>query len=144
MYLPRGKHMSRRTRATRPPHWPLARLLLVLFGMLVPVLAVPVTLPVPLAASTTAAAAAALPRTPHSARRAPPAPRTAAAPQPAPPTTGFSVAAPQGFGDRQNSWAWAMAWWQPQGDPTGHLYVGTNRAWPCANAQAQLYVGGTY
>ena len=44
-----------------------------------------------------------------------------------PPTADeFTPAAPQGFGDRQNSWAWAMQWWR------GHLYVGTNRAWHCA------------
>ena len=40
----------------------------------------------------------------------------------------FELAAPQGFGDRQNSWAWSMQWWR------GHLYVGTNRAWECASA----------
>lgn len=38
----------------------------------------------------------------------------------------FAQAAPQGFGDRQNSWAWSMYWWRD------HLYVGTNRAWHCA------------
>jgi hypothetical protein len=38
----------------------------------------------------------------------------------------FTQAAPQGFGDRQNSWAWSMYWWRD------HLYVGTNRAWQCA------------
>jgi len=38
----------------------------------------------------------------------------------------FALAAPQGFGDRQNSWAWSMQWWR------GHLYVGTNRAYRCA------------
>ncbi len=38
----------------------------------------------------------------------------------------FTPAAPQGFGDRQNSWAWSMYWWRD------HLYVGTNRAWQCA------------
>jgi hypothetical protein len=37
----------------------------------------------------------------------------------------FTVAAAQGFGDRQNSWAWAMQWWG------NHLYVGTNRAARC-------------
>lgn len=42
----------------------------------------------------------------------------------------FSLAAPQGFGDRQNSWAWSMQWWN------GHLYVGTNRAWHCAETAA--------
>jgi hypothetical protein len=34
-------------------------------------------------------------------------------------------AAPQGFGDRQNSIAWAMQWWR------GHLYVGTGRSYIC-------------
>lgn len=38
----------------------------------------------------------------------------------------FRQAAPQGFGDRQNSWAWSMYWWKDK------LYVGTNRAWHCA------------
>lgn len=38
----------------------------------------------------------------------------------------FNQAAPQGFGDRFNSWPWSMLWWQ------GKLYVGTNRAWQCA------------
>jgi hypothetical protein len=37
----------------------------------------------------------------------------------------FSLAAPQGFGDRQNSWVWAMFWWR------GKLYVGTNRSFYC-------------
>jgi hypothetical protein len=37
----------------------------------------------------------------------------------------FVPAAPQGFGDRQNSWAWSMQWWK------GALYVGTNRAYHC-------------
>jgi len=32
----------------------------------------------------------------------------------------------QGFGDRQNSWTWSMQWWNDL------LYVGTNRAWHCA------------
>lgn len=38
----------------------------------------------------------------------------------------FVSMAPQGFGDRQNSWPWSMQWWK------GYLYVGTNRAWHCA------------
>lgn len=37
----------------------------------------------------------------------------------------FDEAAPQGFGDRQNSVAWSMQWWN------GKLYVGTVRAWFC-------------
>src|SRR5262245_28615969 len=46
---------------------------------------------------------------------------------PAPPLGAgdFSQAAIQGFGDRQNSWAWSMQWWN------GHLYVGTYRAAAC-------------
>jgi hypothetical protein len=42
----------------------------------------------------------------------------------------FVSAAPQGFGDRQNSWAWSMLWWKD------HLYVGTNRAFLCAERAA--------
>jgi len=42
----------------------------------------------------------------------------------------FVLAAPQGFGSRHNSWAWAMQWWK------GRLYVGTNRAWHCAEVAA--------
>lgn len=37
----------------------------------------------------------------------------------------FQEAAPQGFGDRQNSAAWSMQWWN------GKLYVGTVRSWMC-------------
>ncbi|MCU1272887.1 MAG: hypothetical protein JWO48_318 [Bryobacterales bacterium] len=37
----------------------------------------------------------------------------------------FTEVAPQGFGDRQNGWAWSMEWFK------GKLYVGTNRAWHC-------------
>ena len=37
----------------------------------------------------------------------------------------FTPAAPQGFGDFENSWPWSMAWWNNQ------LYVGTNRAFGC-------------
>ncbi|RIK56655.1 MAG: hypothetical protein DCC57_02975 [Chloroflexi bacterium] len=39
---------------------------------------------------------------------------------------GFTQIIVPGFGDRNNSWAWAMQWWN------GYLYVGTNRAWHCA------------
>jgi hypothetical protein len=42
----------------------------------------------------------------------------------------FTEAAPQGFGDRQNSWAWSMAWFN------GKLYVGTSRAYLCADNAA--------
>jgi hypothetical protein len=48
----------------------------------------------------------------------------AAPPQPLLPSE-FVEAAPQGFGDRQNSAAWSMQWWK------GKLYVGTVRAWFC-------------
>lgn len=37
----------------------------------------------------------------------------------------FIAVSPQGFGDRQNSLAWAMQWWN------GKLYVGTVRAFLC-------------
>jgi hypothetical protein len=37
----------------------------------------------------------------------------------------FTQAAIQGFGDRHNSWPWAMQWWN------GSLYVGTYRATAC-------------
>ena len=43
-----------------------------------------------------------------------------------PGTDDFVSVAPQGFGDRQNSWPWSMQWWND------YLYVGTNRAWHCA------------
>jgi hypothetical protein len=36
----------------------------------------------------------------------------------------------QGFGDRQNSWAWSMTWYK------GKLFVGTNRAQQCVNSAA--------
>jgi hypothetical protein len=56
------------------------------------------------------------------------APRAAADHQPPLTERNFMEAAPQGFGDRHNSWAWAMQWWN------GHLYVGTNRAYNCVTA----------
>jgi hypothetical protein len=40
----------------------------------------------------------------------------------------FVPVSEQGFGDRQNSIAWAMQWWK------GKLYVGTNRAARCTRA----------
>ena len=40
---------------------------------------------------------------------------------PSDPTNPFS----QGFGDRQNSWAWSMKWWKNK------LFVGTSRAYRC-------------
>ena len=42
----------------------------------------------------------------------------------------FTLASAPGFGDRYNTWAWSMRWWQ------GHLYVGTNRAFLCAERAA--------
>ena len=44
--------------------------------------------------------------------------------------TNFAAVAPQGFGDRQNSWAWSMTWFNNK------LYVGTNRAMDCVNKAA--------
>jgi hypothetical protein len=44
------------------------------------------------------------------------------------------AAMPQGFGDRQNGWAWSMAWFK------GKLYVGTARAYHCTE-QAALNKG---
>jgi hypothetical protein len=37
----------------------------------------------------------------------------------------FAAINEPGFGDRWNSYPWSMQWWK------GHLYVGTNRAFPC-------------
>ena len=48
----------------------------------------------------------------------------------APASNPFVPAARQGFGDRQNSFPWAMQWWKDQ------LYVGTNRAYHCTEAVA--------
>jgi hypothetical protein len=42
----------------------------------------------------------------------------------------FTRIATGGFGDRQNGWAWAMAWWHD------YLYVGTNRAFHCTEMAA--------
>lgn len=39
----------------------------------------------------------------------------------------FHVWSPQGFGDRQNAWAWSMLWWKD------HLYVGLSRSIMCVN-----------
>ncbi|MBA3945871.1 MAG: hypothetical protein H0X37_15045 [Herpetosiphonaceae bacterium] len=47
--------------------------------------------------------------------------------------SGAIVAAPQGFGDRQNSTPWAMTWWK------GQLYVGTDRAMACVQDATQVY-----
>jgi hypothetical protein len=56
----------------------------------------------------------------------PPAPATIPS-QSIPAPHNFTPAGPQGLGDRQDSWPWAMQWWQ------GHLYVGTNRAYRCVS-----------
>lgn len=42
--------------------------------------------------------------------------------------TDFELAAPSGFGDRHNTTAWSMQWWQ------GRLYVGTLRHFACWRA----------
>src|SRR6188768_4035162 len=39
----------------------------------------------------------------------------------------FELGAPRGFGDRNNSWAQSMVWWQD------HLYVGTGRQGLCTS-----------
>ena len=46
-------------------------------------------------------------------------------------SSNFTLSAPQGFGDRQNSWAWSMAWFN------GKLLVGTNRAEQCVTSAAE-------
>lgn len=45
----------------------------------------------------------------------------------------FLEAASQGFGDRQNSFAWSMIWWRDK------LYVGTNRSWLCVQHASVAY-----
>ena len=42
----------------------------------------------------------------------------------------FTMVSQQGFGDRQNGWAWGMAWYK------GKLYVGTNRAYHCLETRS--------
>jgi hypothetical protein len=42
----------------------------------------------------------------------------------------WTQVAPEGFGDRQNSWAWSMSWFN------GNLLVGTNRANECVVKEA--------
>ena len=49
----------------------------------------------------------------------------------------FAYHAPRGFGDRNNSWAHSMVWWNQ------HLYVGTGRQYACTNLYAiWQFVGG--
>jgi len=45
----------------------------------------------------------------------------------------FVIAAPQGFGDRNNSQPWAMLWWKDK------LYVGTGRATSCVQQAALVF-----
>jgi len=45
----------------------------------------------------------------------------------------FVEAAPQGFGDRHNSQAWSMIWWNDK------LYVGTGRATSCVQQAALVF-----
>jgi len=58
-------------------------------------------------------------------------------PRPSPgqsPPLNFSPISQPGFGDRQNSYSWSMAWFN------GKLYVGTNRDWQCVeNATIAYY-----
>jgi hypothetical protein len=62
----------------------------------------------------------------------PPTPTPTNTPVPPPPDPltreEFNEVAPQGFGDRHNSVAWSMAWWNDQ------LFVGTSRAYACTQA----------
>src|SRR6187200_3187727 len=49
----------------------------------------------------------------------------------------FAYHAPRGFGDRNNSWAHSMVWWNQ------HLYVGTGRQYACTYLYAiWQFVGG--
>lgn len=48
--------------------------------------------------------------------------------------TNFTTAAAQGFGDRQNSWAWSMTWYKNK------LYVGTNRAMDCVTKASVVVI----
>ncbi|HUK15220.1 MAG TPA: hypothetical protein VLW65_02345 [Bryobacteraceae bacterium] len=47
------------------------------------------------------------------------------------------MVAPQGFGDRQNSYAWSMAWFNNQ------LFVGTDRAQACVGAAGHYVQDGS-
>jgi hypothetical protein len=53
--------------------------------------------------------------------------------QPLFPPGDLTPAAPQGFGDRNNSHAWSMIWWK------GKLFVGTGRATLCVQAATLAY-----
>jgi hypothetical protein len=46
--------------------------------------------------------------------------------------------APEGFGDRQNSWAWSMAWYN------GNLLVGTARSEQCITDLSEHEVDPSY
>ena len=48
----------------------------------------------------------------------------------------FTMVALQGFGDRQNSYAWSMAWFNNQ------LLVGTDRAQACVGFAGHVQDGG--
>jgi hypothetical protein len=51
----------------------------------------------------------------------------------------FDPSPPQGFGDRQNSWAWAMGYFN------NHVIVGTNRAYRCiSDWELTQSLGGMY
>ncbi len=60
-----------------------------------------------------------------------------AAQAPSPMTNDFMPMIPQGFGDRQNSYAWSMVWWKDR------LYVGTGRSTQCVqDATGALFYPG--
>jgi len=50
----------------------------------------------------------------------------------------WTQVAPEGFGDRQNSWAWGSQWFN------GKLLIGTNRAEACVAAEAQHIVSPSH
>ena len=64
-------------------------------------------------------------------------PTAAAPPQPPAGVRSLSEAAPQGFNDQHNGFAWSMTWWR------GHLYVGTGRDFACwqAGVRAAVFPG---
>ena len=116
--------MAHNTRKKHPAHvWLATTTVLTVLVLLVPrVQAAPT-------AQTKSVAASVSPHTATATRQ------TIQAAAAAPGVQDFIPAGPQGFGDRMNSWAWGMAWWQ------GHLYVGTNRAWQCVVTESLSFVG---
>ncbi len=81
---------------------------------------------------------------PHasSASHAPALAADAQAPQAPPAAQDFTMAAPQGFGDRNNTRPWSMQWWKGAGESgPGHLYVGTARTFQCVVDSSLSVVG---